>query len=252
MAKQDNRRSNPHVEYDLKDDQGRLVHRFRIPAGLSKSDEQKTIAKEIFEYTRPVAAKKRKELEALIDEAMAREANKPEISVSSIVIPEHKGSEGTLIKSASVAWVQIVRELGNDWQNAYKIAPHIWEEIIAGAYKQAGFDEVVLTARSGDRGRDIIAIRQGVGCIKIIGSVKAYKPGHLVSYDDVRSLIGVMAGERDTSKGIITTTADFPPRIMSDPFIAPFVPYRLELMNGTQLHKWLKTLLSEIDEPGTS
>jgi restriction system protein len=252
MAKQDNPHSDPYVEYDLKDDKGQVAHKFRVPAGLTKSDEQIAVVQEILKYTKPIAAKKRKELEVLIDEAMARESNKPEISVSSIVIPEHKGSEGTLIKSASVAWVQIVRELGNDWQNAYKIAPHIWEEIIAGAYKQAGFDEVVLTARSGDHGRDIIATRQGVGCIKIIGSVKAYKPGHLVSYDDVRSLIGVMAGERDTSKGIITTTADFPPRIMSDPFIAPFVPYRLELMNGTQLHRWLKTLLSEIDEPGNS
>ena len=53
-----------------------------------------------------------------------------------------------------------------------------WEEMIAGAYSRAGFDEVILTPRSGDYGRDVIAIRKGIGCIKIIGSVKAYKPGH--------------------------------------------------------------------------
>jgi restriction system protein len=86
---------------------------------------------------------------------------------------------------------------------------------------------------------------KGVGCVKIIGSVKAHKPGHLVGYDAVRSLIGVLAGERDTSKGIITTTSDFPPKILSDPFIAPFVPYRLELLNGTALQKWLKDLLEK-------
>ena len=43
-------------------------------------------------------------------------------------------------------------------------------------------------------------------------------------------------------KGIITTTSDFPPNIMKDPFIAPFVPYRLELMNGKALQEWLKKL----------
>ncbi|WP_370137360.1 hypothetical protein [Bradyrhizobium sp. USDA 313] len=34
---------------------------------------------------------------------------------------------------------------------------------------------MTLTPRSGDHGRDVIAVRSGVGCIKIIGSVKAYK-----------------------------------------------------------------------------
>jgi restriction system protein len=72
--------------------------------------------------------------------------------------------------------------------------------------------------------------------------VKAYKPGKLVRYDDVRALLGVMSGEPDTSKGIITTTSDFPPNIRSDPYIAPFLPTRLELMNGEQLRTWLTDL----------
>ncbi len=61
-------------------------------------------------------------------------------------------------------------------------------------------------------------------------------------YDDVRALTGVMTGERDVSKGIITTTSDFPPRIGEDPFIAPFLPTRLELVNGLELQKWLSDL----------
>jgi restriction system protein len=78
--------------------------------------------------------------------------------------------------------------------------------------------------------------------VKIIGSVKAYKPGTLVDYDSIRALIGVMAGERDVSKGIITTTSDFPPRVGEDPFIKPFMPTRLELINGENLRKWLTGL----------
>jgi restriction system protein len=88
----------------------------------------------------------------------------------------------------------------------------------------------------------VIAIRRGFGCVKVLGSVKAYAPGKLVPYDAVRALIGVLTGERDASKGIITTTSDFPPRILEDPFIAPFTPYRLELVNGPRLQQWLLEL----------
>src|SRR5215472_7722472 len=38
---------------------------------------------------------------------------------------------------------------------AYQIPPEKWEEIVAGAFKKAQYDEVTLTPRSGDRGRDI-------------------------------------------------------------------------------------------------
>jgi restriction system protein len=87
----------------------------------------------------------------------------------------------------------------------------------------------------------VIAVKNGVGCVKIIGSVKAYKPGQLVKHEDVRALLGVLSGEQNASKDIITTTSDFAPKIKSDPFIKPFMPTRLELMNGEQLQSWLKS-----------
>lgn len=167
------------------------------------------------------------------------------LTISSLIIPERRVEEGTLIKATSVVWAEVVHRLGTDWQLATEFSSEKWEEIVAGAFKIYGFDEVILTPRSGDKGRDVIATRHGVGCIKIIGSVKANRPGNLVSYDDVRALLGVMAGERDVSKGLIATTSDFPPRIHQDPFIAPFLPTRLELMNGTQLQRWLKELNTE-------
>src|SRR5262245_2470381 len=37
------------------------------------------------------------------------------------------------------------------------------EQIIAGAYKSAGFDKVTLTPRSSDFGRDGIAVKHGIG-----------------------------------------------------------------------------------------
>lgn len=90
-------------------------------------------------------------------------------------------------------------------------------------------------------GRDVIAVKKGLGSIRVIDQVKAYKPGHLVTANDVRALFGVL--QRDgASKGFITTTSDFAPRIKDDPLLIPFMPSRLELINGTMLLKRLQEL----------
>jgi len=177
-----------------------------------------------------------------LHDRIALGARKATLRVSSVIIPERATAEGVLVESTSWVWDEIVRALGDDWSLAYQLTPEKWEEIVAGAFKKAQYDEVTLTPRSGDRGRDVIAIKKGFGSVKIIGSVKAYAAGNPVPYDDVRALTGVMTGERDVSKGIITTTSDFPPRIGEDPFIAPFLPTRLELVNGLELQKWLSDL----------
>lgn len=166
----------------------------------------------------------------------------PSLTVTSIIIPEGSTPSGLLVKSTSEIWKAIVQELGQDWNLAYKIPPYHWEEIVAGAFKNQGYDEVILTPRSGDQGRDIIAIKRGIGSVKVLGSVKAYAPDRIVPYDAVRSLMGVVASERDASKGIITTTSSFPPKIESDPLIAPLLPTRIELVDGAGLQAWLRNL----------
>jgi hypothetical protein len=44
------------------------------------------------------------------------------------------------------------------------------------------------------------------------------------------------------SKGFMTTTSDFAPRLREDPLIVPWIPSRLELVNGSQLLLRLKDL----------
>lgn len=117
-----------------------------------------------------------------------------------------------------------------------------WEELIAASYDKAGYDEVILTPRSGDYGRDVIATKRGWGCVRIVDQVKAFKPGHLVTANDVRALIGVMVSDQRATKGVVSTTSAFAPRIETDPFIAPHVPYRLELVDGPQLLARLRGL----------
>jgi len=141
----------------------------------------------------------------------------------------------------ALPWFEILKRLRIDPALAFEISPRAWEELIAGAYKTAGFEEVILTPRSGDNGRDVIAVKYGLGSVRVIDQVKAYKPAHLVTADDVRALIGVLHGD-GASKGFLTTTSDFAPRLKDDPLITPFIPARLELINGIQLMARLEEL----------
>jgi restriction system protein len=78
--------------------------------------------------------------------------------------------------------------------------------------------------------------------VRIIDQVKAYAPGHRVPANDVRALLGVLQADQAASKGLVTTTSDFAPGVHTDPFIAPFIPTRLELVNGPELVKRLADL----------
>jgi restriction system protein len=158
--------------------------------------------------------------------------------LNGLIVPENKVTEGVLIKSTSTVWIEIARILGRDASLFAELSPTQLEELVAGAYEKAGYS-VILTPRSGDHGRDVIATSSGVGSIRILGSVKRYAPDHLVTAEACRSLMGVVAADPKASKGIITTTSDFAPMVRSDPSLAPFLPTRLELMNGEELQKWL-------------
>lgn len=162
--------------------------------------------------------------------------------LQTVIVPAGKTSEGQLIEAVTEPWFEIIEVLKKDPAVAYQISDRKWEEIVAGAYQRAGFDEVILTPRSGDYGRDIIATIRGIGFIRVIDQVKAYKPGHLVTADDVRALIGVLHGD-GASKGFLTTTSDFAPKLKDDPLIVPFMPSRLQLINGDQLLARLEELV---------
>jgi restriction system protein len=163
------------------------------------------------------------------------------ILLQTVIVPEEKTAEGLIIQAVAFPWFDIVELLAKDPSIAYQLSDRQWEEIVAGAYKRAKFDEVILTPRSGDYGRDVIAIKKGLGTVRIIDQVKAYKPDHLVTANDVRALLGVLHGD-GASKGFLTTTSDFAPKLKVDPLISPFIPSRLELINGRMLLNRLREL----------
>jgi restriction system protein len=158
-----------------------------------------------------------------------------------LIVPEKTDSEGILVKSYGTAWLEIARILGQDWSAAFQIDDRRWEEILAGAFDKDGF-KVTLTPRSGDHGRDVIAIRSGVGCIRLLGSMKALGPDYVVTREHVHEMLGVVTAEQAT-KALIATTTDFAPRILEAPGLAKAIPFRVELMNGERLQQWLKELV---------
>jgi restriction system protein len=72
--------------------------------------------------------------------------------------------------------------------------------------------------------------------------MKAYKPGYVVTAKEVRAMLGVINGAGNVSKGVITTTSEFAPRLMDDPYIKRDIPNRLELKARDDLLQWLKDL----------
>jgi restriction system protein len=165
----------------------------------------------------------------------------PSLLLQTVIVPGPRTNEGTLIEAVAVPWFDIIAFLKTDPRIAFQISWEKWEEIIAGAYKRAGFDEVILTPRSGDYGRDVIAIKRGIGSVRVIDQVKAYTPPRLVTANDVRALVGVL--EMDgAARGFLSTTSDFAPKIESDILLKKVIPSRIQLINGTALFARLEEL----------
>lgn len=77
--------------------------------------------------------------------------------------------------------------------------------------------------------------------MRVIDQVKAYAPHGSVTADDVRALLGVLEADH-ASKAFLTTTPNFAPRLAEDILLKPFMPGKLELINGSTLIERLAEL----------
>jgi restriction system protein len=151
--------------------------------------------------------------------------------------------DGRIVETVSPAWFELVRRLKADPNFAYQISPEVWEEMIAAAYKRAGYDEVILTPRSGDLGRDVVAVKRGLGTVRIVNQMKRYAASRVVTADEVRSLYGVMHLD-GANKAVLTTTARFAPRVQNDRLLRKVIPVELELIDRDSLFPSLERLAS--------
>jgi restriction system protein len=118
-----------------------------------------------------------------------------QLLLQAMVVPGERTDEGKL----TIPWFDIIALLCQDLNMAFQITPQKWEAIVAQACHKAGFDKVTLRSRSGDLGRDPIAVKKGLGFVRVIDQVKAFKPPHLVTGNDVRALMGVLWGVKRIS-----------------------------------------------------
>ena len=93
---------------------------------------------------------------------------------------------------------------------------------------------------SGDRRRDVIATRPGVGSVRIIGQVKAYNEGHVVTAEEVAAI--AFTRDLDRASKAMLMTSRFAPGILKDERLKSHMPHQLELMDGSALLRWLREL----------
>jgi restriction system protein len=168
--------------------------------------------------------------------------------LNALVLPYSSSNDGSIIKAIAPPFLEILKRIEHDPNFLFEFTrhPRKFEEFIAAAYDRAGYDEVTLTPRRNDGGRDVIADKKGFGSVRILEQTKAYAEKRRVTHDEVRAMLGVLSLDSNASKGIITTTADFQPGIIRNPEISRFMPHRLELKNGNQLRDFLLSLKAPV------
>lgn len=153
-------------------------------------------------------------------------------------------AEGRLIARPTAAWHELRKVLLAKplVRFEFRSYPRRFEEMVAGAYYQSGAAHVVLTSRSSDRGRDVIAYQRGWAQLRVFDQAKAYGEHKAVRHDDVRAFAFVVMRDLNCSKGHITTTSRFPAKLQQSDEFSDLMPYRLELRDGEKLIEWLREL----------
>src|SRR5882672_7872704 len=153
--------------------------------------------------------------------------------------------EGQQVRAVAAPWFEIIKLMLRDERLIHALDPRKWEELVAGAWEREGY-AVILTPRSGDRGRDVIATLSGGTRVRLLDQVKRYSQPRRVAADDVRAMIGTLTLDPNATKGIITTTSEFAPGIAKDADIQRLVNRgTLELKPREPLLVWLDKLANE-------
>jgi len=174
----------------------------------------------------------------------------PQVLLPPLLLPTilefgDRTGEGVLVRAVGFAWLEIVGAMLQNPRIMFELDPRTWEELVAGGWKRAGADEVILTPRSGDGGKDVIATFTNAGRVRLFDQVKRYAPDHRVTSDQVLAMIGVLHTRRNVSKVFITTTSEFAPGVAKDDEIQRFIPGQLELRPRGVLLPWIEELAAK-------
>ncbi len=105
----------------------------------------------------------------------------------------------------------LLDEVLRNSQAMHKLSSRDFEGFIATLVERLGFEDVVLTPRSGDKGRDVLATKRVHGIsILCAFECKRYAPDRPVGPEIMRALLGtILHGATRAAKGILVTTSTF-------------------------------------------
>jgi hypothetical protein len=150
----------------------------------------------------------------LTDETIAQSVLFPDIFLKPLVAqfdqPHASSDGGAILLKAADARLGLTAALAGcltDGRTAEKIAHTLHELVAQRVFGESGFEEVIITGRSGDGGIDGIGILQvnALVSFKVLFQCKRYTGS--VTPSQLRDFRGAMMGRAD--KGIMITTGSF-------------------------------------------
>jgi len=114
----------------------------------------------------------------------------------------------------------------------HKMDAFLFEALVGDLLQRLGYDNVVVTKRSGDKGIDLTAhlTFEGITSVRTVVQVKRYQEGSNVGNDVVAQLRG--SAEVD-QRGLVITTSDFTKSAIDEARAANKMP--VALVNGDRL-----------------
>lgn len=106
---------------------------------------------------------------------------------------------------------RVLQAVLSDPRHLHQLTPRQFEEFVAEIVDGLDFKDVVLTPRSGDGGRDVIASKLVHGIpLTFFFECKKYAEGNKVQLDTLRALLGTVAHHgSDANIGVLVTTSTF-------------------------------------------
>ena len=202
-----------------------------------------------FPYAAITAAVRRQQ-QVIVAPLLPQGDEAPQVLLPPLLVPTvlefgDSVQEGILVQAVGFAWLEFVAAMIKDPRIMYEIDPRKLEELVAGGWKRAGADEVILTPRSGDGGVDVIATFANVGRVRLFDQVKRYAPDHRVTLEEALAMAGVLNVRPNVSKVFITTTSEFAPGVAKDVDLQRLMPWKLELRPRGVLLPWIEEIAAK-------
>lgn len=145
-------------------------------------------------------------------------------------------SERTIVEGAQFVTSEMFRRLALRPELIHELGSREFEQFAAELFARQGY-EVTLTPATSDGGKDLyLAERKGFASFRYAVECKKYHPTNTVSVNVVRSLAGVVDGER-LNGGIVLTTSRFSRHAHNE---AARLQWRMSLADFTALKSALE------------